>query len=85
MKFLNFFYFCGSIFPSWIRTRISNTDSDPLTSLNPDPKHWLRENLFGGLALHFVATDLVWPTVNITANYGVKDPDPQDPHVFGLS
>jgi hypothetical protein len=40
MKFLNFFYFCGSFLPSWIRTRIPNTDPDPdsLTRLNPDPQ-----------------------------------------------
>ncbi len=37
MKFLNFFYFCGSFFPSWIRIGIPNTDPDPLTWLNPDP------------------------------------------------
>jgi hypothetical protein len=35
MKFLNFFYFCGSLLPSWIR--IPNADTDPLTRLNPDP------------------------------------------------
>jgi hypothetical protein len=37
MKFHNFFYFCGSFLPSWIRNRIPNTDPDPLTWLNPDP------------------------------------------------
>jgi hypothetical protein len=35
MKFLNFFYFCGSFLPSWIRIRIPNPDS--LTRLNPGP------------------------------------------------
>ncbi len=35
MKFLNFFYFCGSFLPSWIRIRISNPDSDT------DPRIWL--------------------------------------------
>ncbi len=41
MKFLNFFYFCRSFLPTWIRIRISNPDpdTDPLTWLNPDPKH----------------------------------------------
>jgi hypothetical protein len=28
-KFLRFIYFCGSFFPSWIRTRIPNADPDP--------------------------------------------------------
>jgi hypothetical protein len=36
MKLLNFFYFCGSFFPFWIRIRIPNPDPDPLTRLNPD-------------------------------------------------
>jgi hypothetical protein len=33
MKFLNFFHFCGSFLPSWIwiRIRIPNPDTDPLT------------------------------------------------------
>ncbi len=35
IKFLNFYYFCGSILPSWIRIRILNPG--PLTWLNPDP------------------------------------------------
>jgi hypothetical protein len=35
MKFLNFFYFCGSYLTSWIRIRIP--DQDPLAPLNPDP------------------------------------------------
>jgi hypothetical protein len=33
IKLLNFFYFCGSFLPSWIRI----PDPDPLTRLNPDP------------------------------------------------
>jgi hypothetical protein len=46
MKFLNFFYFCGSFLPSWIGIRFPIPDTDPLThliesELNPDPKHWL--------------------------------------------
>ena len=32
---MNFFYFCGSFLPSWIRIRIPNTD--PLARLNTDP------------------------------------------------
>ncbi len=32
-NFLTFFYFCGSLLPSWIRI----SDTDPLTWLNPDP------------------------------------------------
>jgi hypothetical protein len=35
MKFLIFFYFCGSFLPSWIRIRITNPEL--LTWLNPDP------------------------------------------------
>jgi hypothetical protein len=31
MTFLNFFYFCWSFLPSWIRIRIPNPDTDPLT------------------------------------------------------
>ena len=38
IKLLNFFYFCGSFLPSWIRIRILNTDPDSLTRLNPDPR-----------------------------------------------
>jgi hypothetical protein len=36
---MNFFYFCGSFLPSWIRIRIRipNTDPDPLARLNTDP------------------------------------------------
>ncbi len=35
----NFFSFCGSFLPSWIRIRIPNTDPDPdpLARLNTDP------------------------------------------------
>ncbi len=29
LKFLNFFYFCGSFLPFWIRIRIPNTDKYP--------------------------------------------------------
>jgi hypothetical protein len=43
MKFLNFFNFCGSFFPSWIR--IPNTNPDPLTWLNPDPIRVRIQNL----------------------------------------
>ncbi len=32
-----FFYFCGSFLSSWIRIRIPNPDTDPLSWLNPDP------------------------------------------------
>ncbi len=43
MKLLNFFYFCGSFLPSWIRIRIPNTDPDSLTWLNPGPiRIWIR-------------------------------------------
>ncbi len=38
MKFLNFFYLCGSFTPSWIRIRVPNPEPDPRTRLNPDPK-----------------------------------------------
>jgi hypothetical protein len=36
---MNFFSFCGSFLPSWIRIRIRipNTDTDPLARLNTDP------------------------------------------------
>jgi hypothetical protein len=45
---MNFFYFCGSFLPSWIRIRIQITDPDPdpMVRLNtdpdtdPDPKPW---------------------------------------------
>jgi hypothetical protein len=45
---MNFFYFCGSFLPSWIRIRIQITDPDPdpMGRLNtdpdtdPDPKPW---------------------------------------------
>ncbi len=42
MKFLNFFYFCGSILPSWIWIWIPNSDTDRSTDLiesgsNPNP------------------------------------------------
>ncbi len=37
MNFFNFFYFCGSFLPSWIRIRIPNPDPGTLTRLNPDP------------------------------------------------
>ncbi len=42
MKFLNFSYFFGSFLSSWIRIQISNPDTDLLTWLNPDSKHWER-------------------------------------------
>jgi hypothetical protein len=36
---MNFFYFCGSFLPSWIRIRIriQITDPDPMVRLNTDP------------------------------------------------
>jgi hypothetical protein len=37
MNIKNFFYFCGSLLPSWIRIRIPNPDPDPLTRFSPDP------------------------------------------------
>jgi len=50
MKFSTFFYFCGSILPSWIRIRIricflnADPDQDPATQINadldPDPQAW---------------------------------------------
>ncbi len=39
MKFLNFFYVCGSFLPSWIR--FPNMDPDPLSLLNPVQQPWL--------------------------------------------
>ncbi len=44
MKFLNFFYFCGSFLPSWIRFRIPIPNPHLLTWLNPYLKHWDRYN-----------------------------------------
>jgi hypothetical protein len=45
---MNFFYFCGSFLPSWIRIRIriqiTDPDPDPRFELNtdpdPDPQPW---------------------------------------------
>ncbi len=37
MKFLTFFYFCGSFLPFWVRIRIHITNPDLMTWLNPDP------------------------------------------------
>jgi hypothetical protein len=36
---MNFFYFCGSFLPSWIRIRIriQIKDPDPMVRLNTDP------------------------------------------------
>ncbi len=38
---MNFFYFCGSFLPSWIRIRIriqiTDPDPDPMVRLNTDP------------------------------------------------
>jgi hypothetical protein len=38
---MNFFYFCGSFLPSWIRIRIriqiTDPDPDPMVRLNSDP------------------------------------------------
>jgi hypothetical protein len=40
---MNFFSFCGSFLPSWIRIRIPNTDPDPLARLNTDPiRIWIQ-------------------------------------------
>ena len=36
--FIHCFKFFSSFWPPWIRIRIPNPD--PLTRLNPDPKHW---------------------------------------------
>jgi hypothetical protein len=36
-NFITVFYFPGPFFPSWIRIRIKNPDTDPGTLLNPDP------------------------------------------------
>jgi hypothetical protein len=32
--------FCGQLWPVWILILTPNPDPDPLTYLNPDPKHW---------------------------------------------
>jgi hypothetical protein len=37
MKILDFFLFCGSFLPSWIRIRNLNADPDPATQINADP------------------------------------------------
>jgi hypothetical protein len=39
MKILDFFYFCGSFLPSWIRIRNLNADpdTDPAPQINADP------------------------------------------------
>ncbi len=37
MKILDFFYFCGSFLPAWIRIRNLNADPDPATQINADP------------------------------------------------
>jgi hypothetical protein len=37
MKILDFFYFCWSFLPSWIRIRNLNADPDPATQINADP------------------------------------------------
>jgi hypothetical protein len=41
MKILDFFCFCGSFLPSWIRIRIRNLNADPdldlATQINADP------------------------------------------------
>ncbi len=36
MKFLCFFYSCGSLLPSWIQIHILNADPDPETQINAD-------------------------------------------------
>jgi hypothetical protein len=38
---MNFFYFCGSFLPSWIRIPNTDPDPDPLARLNTDPI-WIR-------------------------------------------
>jgi hypothetical protein len=39
LKILDFFYFCGTFLPSWIRIRNLNADPDPdpATQINADP------------------------------------------------
>jgi hypothetical protein len=37
MKFINFFYVCGSFLTSWIRIENPDPNTDPGTPLNPDP------------------------------------------------
>ncbi len=63
---MNFFYFCGSFLPSWIRIRISIqiTDPDPMVRLNTDPiriripdpdldpQHWVQFRLYLHYLLH---------------------------------
>jgi hypothetical protein len=36
MKILDFFYFCGSFLPPWIRIRNLNADPDPATQIKAD-------------------------------------------------
>ncbi len=46
-NFSNFFYFCGSFLPFWIRIRIPNTDPDHSGSNwdpDPDPQHWFEQS-----------------------------------------
>ena len=46
-NFITFFYFCGSFLPSWIRIRIPNLDTEPLTWLTPEPiRIWIQNTSF---------------------------------------
>jgi hypothetical protein len=47
MKFLNFFYFCGSFLPSWIRIRIQNPwQAEPLNLRSQACRLETRRNFF---------------------------------------
>ncbi len=49
LKFLNFFYFCGSFLPAWIGIRIPNPGQDPgkrfQSGSNQDTKHLQNSNM----------------------------------------
>ncbi len=49
MKIQDFFLFCGSFLPSWIRIRNFYADPDPATQIkaDPDPKPWVKVLMSG--------------------------------------
>jgi hypothetical protein len=55
---MNFFYFCGSFWPSWIRIRtriqITDPDPDPMVRLNTDPIRIRIRNTGAGCSLSSV-------------------------------
>jgi hypothetical protein len=66
---MNFFYFCGSFLPSWIRIRIriqiTDPDPEPMVRLNTDPIR---------IRIRNTVSNKCWESVTFWGGSGSPDP-----------